>query len=85
MEAAVQRWTADAQLNFRGGELLRRKAAMVERMMRELSRLARCDADLPPDLQGLTAIDLTVAHSDLLKAAAEWEARKAAMLSERAA
>jgi hypothetical protein len=72
MQKAVAGWIASARLHLAGGELLRSKAAWVEKQLRILGKPC---GEVPAHLEGLTAADLTVAHGDLLVAADEWDAR----------
>ena len=66
MQAAVRNWIAAAQTHPRGAELLAEKADWLEVQMNDI-----CNPDIPlPDhLEGLTAWDLTAAHSAVFKAA----------------
>lgn len=65
MRKAVSDWIATAERHPHGAELLAKKADWVEAQMNDICNPA---TPLPVHLEGLTAWDLTAAHSALLKA-----------------
>lgn len=58
MDAAVDRWIAEAGKRADGADLLTAKAEWVEKQLQELSYRAGRDEDPAAHLIGLTAIDL---------------------------
>lgn len=65
MQEAVRNWIAAADSHPRGPALLAEKADWLEVQMNDI---CNPDIPLPGHLEGLTAWDLTAAHSDLFKA-----------------
>ena len=74
MQAAVQRWIAEAQGRTNGAALLRQRADWVEQQLQALSRACDRDDAIPQHLTGLTAPDLICAHGELLSAATSFKA-----------
>ena len=85
MNAAVDRWIADAAALPNGAELLERKTGVIERDIQTLALAAERDDRIPAHLTGLTAIDLTLASSKLTKAAQKMRDAAAATAEQVAA
>jgi len=66
MRKAVSDWIATAERHPRGAELLAKKADWLEAQMNDICNPA---IPLPEHLEGLTAWELTAAHSALVTAA----------------
>ena len=85
MNAAVDRWIADAAVLPNGADLLERKTGVIERDIQTLALAAERDDRIPVHLRGLTAIDLTLASSKLTRAAQAMRDAKSAPADEVAA